>query len=417
VGLLRAHFRWINPDPSSTRLVEKGVCLFVAYWVVPGTLLLFWLRYLTRQDIHGTLLQAALVVIATAIAFYATTKVGRPHETWGLDKKLSQRLASKVRAGSPFSLGAALGALLLIFSVGAIVGIPHERGRAPQYRASSIRRWIPDVFWYLSFDPYADLTEGVISRKPANWTGGDEQVASVDGLRMNNANFRYAQAYGAFLANAHLWHADFQGAFLSDADLRGVDFGESNLRYAVMDHAQMSRVNLYRSDMDGADLRRANLHGANLSYCGMQDAILVDAQLDGANLYAAHLISATLTRANLEKADLRESFLNVAHMDHVDLRGAYLWSAKLPGADLGGAQLGNAILIGADLRGVNLGGAQLSGTVLNDADMSGTSLEGADLRGALGLTAGQVCSARSRRGALLDDALATQVEAQCGAAK
>ncbi len=24
VGLLRTHFRWMNPDPTSTRLVEKG---------------------------------------------------------------------------------------------------------------------------------------------------------------------------------------------------------------------------------------------------------------------------------------------------------------------------------------------------------------------------------------------------------
>lgn len=101
-------------------------------------------------------------------------------------------------------------------------------------------------------------------------------------------------------------------------------------------------------------------------------------------------------------------------MDHADLRSAYLWSAKLPGADLGGAQLQGAILIDADLHGVNLGGAQLTGTVLNGADLSGTSLEGADLRGALGLSANQVCSAKSRRGAMLDPDMETQVESQCG---
>ena len=41
-------------------------------------------------------------------------------------------------------------------------------------------------------------------------------------------------------------------------------------------------------------------------------------------------------------------------------------------------------------------------------------LETADLRGALGLTPSQICSARSRRGAVLDDAMQVQVDAQCG---
>jgi uncharacterized protein YjbI with pentapeptide repeats len=413
-GLLRTHFRWMNPDPTSTRLVEKGVSLLAAYWIVPATLLLFWARYLTRQEIHGTILHALLVVISTGVAAYATTKVGRSQERWAVEKKWTQRLVTKLKAINPISVAAVTGVVLMLLSVGIIAGVPHDRTRAPQYGATNIRRWASNAFWWLAFDPYADLTEASISRRPSDWNGADEQVASVDGLRANNAKFRYAQAYGAFLANSHLWRADFQGAFLSEADLRGADLGQSNMRFAVMDHALMSHANLDRSNLDGADMRRADLRGANLSYCSLTDAVLVDARLDGASFYTARLDGATMTRANLEKADLRESFLGGAHMDHADLRDAYLWSAKLPGADLGGAQLGGAILIDADLHGVNLGGAQLTGTVLNGADLSGTSLEGADLRGALGLNANQVCSAKSRRGAMLDPEMETQVDAQCG---
>ena len=413
-GLLRTHFRWMNPDPTSTRLVEKGVSLLAAYWIVPATLLLFWARYLTRQEIHGTILHALLVVISTGVAAYATTKVGRAQERWTVEKKWTQRLVTRLKAINPISVAAVTGVVLMLLSVGIIAGVPHDRTRAPQYGATNIRRWASNAFWWLAFDPYADLTEASISRRPSDWNGADEQVASVDGLRANNAKFRYAQAYGAFLANSHLWRADFQGAFLSEADLRGADLGQSNMRFAVMDHALMSHANLDRSNLDGADMRRADLRGANLSYCSLADAVLVDARLDGASFYTARLDGATMTRANLEKADLRESFLGGAHMDHADLRDAYLWSAKLPGADLGGAQLGGAILIDADLHGVNLGGAQLTGTVLNGADLSGTSLEGADLRGALGLNANQVCLAKSRRGAMLDPEMETQVDAQCG---
>ncbi|HXO43857.1 MAG TPA: pentapeptide repeat-containing protein [Candidatus Cybelea sp.] len=413
-GLLRTHFRWMNPDPSSTRLVEKGVSLLAAYWIVPATLLLFWARDLTRQEIHGTILQALLAVIATGIAAYASTKVGRPQERWSLEKKWMHQLVARIQAINPISVATALGVVLLLLSAGTIAGVPHDRTRAPQYGPANIRRWAANVFWWMAFDPYADLTEASISHRPANWSGADDQVAYVDGLRSTNAKFRYAQAYGVFLANSHLWRADFQGAFLSEADLRGADLGQSNMRFAVMDHTQMNHTNLDRSNLDGADLRRADLRYANLSYCSLADANLEDAQMEGASVYTARLPGATMTRANLEKADFRESYLGGAHMDHADLRSAYLWSAKLPGADLGGAQLETAILIDADLRGANLGGAQLTGTVVNGADLSGTSLEGANLQGALGLSAAQVCSARSRRGVVLDPDMETQVEAQCG---
>jgi uncharacterized protein YjbI with pentapeptide repeats len=414
VGLLRTHFRWMNPDPTSTRVVERGISLVLAYWTVPATLLLFWARDLTRQEIHGTVLQALLVVMATGVALYATTKVGRPQERWALEGKWAQRFVAKARAMNPVRVAAVVGLVLLLLSAGTIAGVPHDWSRSPQYGPVNIRRWASTALWGLGFDPYADLTEAAISSRPGNRTLEDDQLGSVDGARLNNVNFRYAQAYGIFLVNAHLWRADFQGAFMSDADLRGADLGQSNLRFAVMDQAHMYHANLDRSNLDGADLRRADLHDANLSYCSLAKAILVDARLDGASLYTTRLDSAVMTRANLEKADLRDSYLGNAYLDHADFRGAYLWSAKLPGADLGGAQLANAILIDADLRGANLGGAQLSGTVLNGANLSGTSLEGADLVGALGLSANQVCSAKSRRGALLDPDMETQVEGQCG---
>jgi uncharacterized protein YjbI with pentapeptide repeats len=416
-GLLRAHFRWMNPEPSTSNVTERSLWQLAAYWVTPLTLLLFWARYLTRQEIHGTLLQALIAAAATGIAFYATTRVGRRQEKWAVEWRQAQRVVEKIKAINPMKLAGVLGFILILLSAGTIEGVPHEHSRAPQYSAASIRRWAPTVFWSLGFDPYADLTEAAISRHPSGWNIPDDQVSSFDGARLNNLNMRYAQAYGAFLTGAHLWHADLQGSFLSQADLRGADLGQSNLRYALMDQARLFHANLDRSHLDGADLRRADLHEANLSYCLLTNAILADARLDGANLYTSNLNFATLVRANIQKADLRNASLSNAHMDHADLRGAYLWSSRLMGADLGGAQLANAIFIDANLEGANLGGAQFSGTVLNGANLHGTSLEGADLRGASGLTANQVCSAKSRRGALLSDDLEMQVDAQCGRAQ
>jgi len=414
LGLLRTHFRWMNPDPTSTRLVERGTSVLFAYGIVPATLLLFWARYLTRQEIHGTILQTILAVVAGGMSIHAITKVGRRPERWELERTWTQRLVARIKAISPVSVSAVCGLVLLLISVGTIAGVPHDRARAPRYGPANIRRWAPTIFWWLGYDPFADLTEMSLSARPATWHVDDDLVPSVDGARLNDVHLRYAQAYGVFLANAHMLHANLEGAFLSQADLRGADLGQSNLRYAVLDQAHMYHANFDRSNLDGADLRRADLRGVNLSHSSLHDTILEDARLEGASLYTSRLDGATLNRANLEKTDLRDAYMAGTHMDHADLQNAYLWSATMTGADLGGAQFGGAILIDADLRGANLGGAQFSGAVLNNANLGGTSLDGANMRGAFGLTASQVCSAQSRRGAVLDDALELQVEAECG---
>src|ERR1700677_1529184 len=71
-GLMRLHFHWMNQDAPSTRLIEKSASALLAYWIVPIVLVLFWGRYLTLQEIHGTILHEALVMAAVGVAIYAT---------------------------------------------------------------------------------------------------------------------------------------------------------------------------------------------------------------------------------------------------------------------------------------------------------------------------------------------------------
>jgi uncharacterized protein YjbI with pentapeptide repeats len=413
-GLLRAHFRWMNQDAPSTRVIERVMAVLLAYWVVPATLALYWARYLTVQQFHDSFLHVLVTTLAIGVAVHATTKVGRQQERWILHGKGAGRIVARIRRINPISVAACAFVALTVLSAGTIKGVPHDRSRAPQYSASSIRRWAPTAFWSVGFNPFADLTEASISQRPAGWTGADDQVASVTGAYLNNRHIRYAQAYGVFLANSHLWQADFQGSFLSEADLRNADLGQASLRLATLDRASMSHANLDRAVLDGANLTRVDLHDANLSYSSAVGSVLVDARLDGASLYSARLDSASMIRASLEKADVRNAYLGNADLSHADLQQAYFWSAQLPGAHLDNARLGSAIFIEANLSHTDLRGAQMAGTVLNGADLTGTNLDGTDLRGSLGLTASQVCSAASRRGALLDDTLGTAVDAQCG---
>ncbi len=417
-GLLRLHFHWMNQDPPSTRLIEKTISAALAYWIVPSVLILFWARYLTLQEIHGTILHELLVMAAVGIAIYTTTQIGRPAERWVVSGIRKKGIVEKLRYANPATPVIILFVLLSFISIGTITGVPHGMDRAPQFSATSIRRWAPNILWSLGYEPYPDLTEAAVSAKPSGWRGdgteSNEELAAVRGARLNESHFRYAQAYGIFLANAHLWRSDFYGAFLSEADLRGADLGQADLRLAVLDRAQMNHTNFDRAQLDGANLSRADLRGANLSYSSLDGANLVDVRLDGASLYGANLSSASLVRANMQKADLRDAKLDGVDLEHADMQQAYLWSAKLPNARMVNAQLATAIFIDADLHGADLRGAQFNGTVLNGANLQDTNLDGADLRGALQLGATQICSAKSRQGALLDDVLQKLVDAQCG---
>ncbi|MGH9575737.1 MAG: pentapeptide repeat-containing protein [Candidatus Acidiferrales bacterium] len=414
-GLLRAHFRWMNQETAPSRTLETTTSLLLAYWTVPIMLFLFWARYLTLQEIHGTMLHELLASVAAGIALHATFKVGRPHETWAVQRTLTTRIGEKLRQSRPPVLVAALFAITTFISFGTIWGVPHNVSRAPQYGPANIRRWAPTALWAIGYDPYADLTESQFSTPPAHWNWSDDTVSSVRGIRLNDPRFRYAQAYGAFLANARLWHADFRGAYLSNADFRAADLTQSSFQSALMDSARMNHANLDRSNFQNAHLARADFRDANMSYAILTGTFTMDARFDGASLYDGLLSNSTLIRATFERADLRNSHIDAATLEHADLRSAYLWSASVQNSDLKDVDLGGAILIGAILRGSNLSGAHFAQTVLSETDMTGTILDGADFRGAFSLTAYQVCSSRSRAGAFFDAALQSQIDARCPA--
>ena len=417
MGLARRHFKRLRENRPPLSSLETAISLLLGYWVVPATLILFWARHLTRQDLRGTALHVFLVVATIAFAMSFPDLVGRklrPDEPRSQNSKEAKEAFGLAKGYRHSAIALGVGLLLSLLSVGAIEGAPHAASRAPELKTLDIRRWAADIFWLIGYSPYADLTEAIISPKPANWTGRDDDIGPVKGVRLNRLSLRYGEAYRAFLVNARLWEADLQSAYLSEADLRGAALRRANLRSAVLDRARIDRADLERADLQKANLTRADAREANLSFASLAGALLVDTRLGGANLYAANLRAASLLRANLEKADLREAILEDARLALAELQEAYLWSAKLRGAQLQDAKLERAILLDADLRGTDLRGADLQGAVLRGADLTGANLEGADVRSAVGLTAAQLCSAVERRGVQMDEDLLNQVEGRCG---
>lgn len=110
-------------------------------------------------------------------------------------------------------------------------------------------------------------------------------------------------------------------------------------------------------------------------------------QARGAFLINADFRGADMTSADFSEADLRNATFQPAVADPINLSFATLSRAKAEGQDFSGAtmigaDLHEAILTGADLSSANLIGADLSGAMMASANLSGAKLVGADLQGA-----------------------------------
>jgi uncharacterized protein YjbI with pentapeptide repeats len=180
------------------------------------------------------------------------------------------------------------------------------------------RRFIPRIFEYIWFKPFAEFEEMAVSAKPANWTGEkQEEITSVEVVNLTHRSLRYARAFRAFLVGADLRGADLTGANLRGADLTGAKFemgyGKAanfeaaslegaNLRNAKLRWAKLLGVNLRKADLTWADLRDADLRRADLSEAVFWIADLQNADLQGADLQEAKLEGACLWKTNLEQA-------------------------------------------------------------------------------------------------------------------
>jgi uncharacterized protein YjbI with pentapeptide repeats len=471
----RSYSKWLRERNRGLATVEKTICIVLLYWVAPLTMMLFWARYLTLQDLRGTVLHVLLMAAVASAAIHFPRAAARafqsdnyqsfsgtfpergkgsvfesvrqlwshrgarsessatdpPRESSFFDPKAiaadAKTTASDAKTsasenktrgvnrkasspGMPLALG--FGLILCLLSIGTIGGAPHGGNPEQGIGSGSVHTWAADAFWLIGYDPFAQVTEAEISRKPSGWT--EEELNRVEGASLNGLRLRHINAYGAFFAKARLRQADLRYAYLSEADLRQANLRQASLRFAVLYQAKLDGAMLQEADLQNANLTRAELVKSDLSFASLAGALLLDAKLDGAVLYSANLRNASLQRASLEQADLREANLEGANLSMADLREAYLSSVKLAGAKLPQGKFNGAILMGADLRRTDLSNSSFQGAVLSGADFTGASLQSADLRGGVGLIASQICAAANVREAQMDDALAGEVGARCG---
>lgn len=402
IGLVRSHFKLLRGERPPLSRLQTGFTLALAYWLLPATLLLFWWRYLPRQEVLGTSIHILLLSVSTLAAqlfshlTHRTLRAKPRERAWALFRRVRAergRFAAlrELILGplAPIAVGLLTGALTVFLSIGAINGT-RESG-------AGFRTWVPKVLETVWISAFARFGPAEVSIKPASWAEDDDvQLSLVEGAPLAGQSLRYLDARGAFLVKAELAEADLTWADFGVADLRLANLQGAILESAYFDGsklqgADLEDANLRYAAFNGADLTDANLEGADLSGAFFDFANLTGVNLEGANLSNASFAFAILKEARLADAVLFEAVLTNASFDFAELIGSNLRSA-----DLQGALFVHTYLINADLRGANLTGADFE-----DADLTGAKLEWTDLRDASGLTAAQVRAATDWEHALL----------------
>ena len=329
-GMVRSHVRLLKEHRPALSRIQTGISVLLAWWIIPFTFLLFWLRYIPRHDWVGTSLHVIVLVfsITAAILLHrlaAKTLRGERASSLSWKEKVKSLPAYQHASLTVGILGLS-GIIFFHLSTWAIEGVRPSLFDFARY--SSINSWedlskpppestslkwhegrilLPRLFDYFGYRTYANLVEADISTKPPTWTGQadklKDEIPLVKGAKLNGANFQNANMEQAFLINADLRRAHLQGADLELAHLEKADLFEADLQKANLLHAHLEQAYLL-----GADLQKANLFGAHL---------------EKANLAGAHLENADLREAHLEKADLAG-----AHLEKADLRGVYLGGVK-----------------------------------------------------------------------------------------
>lgn len=310
-GLVRAHFKLLHERRLPLSRLKVGISILLAWWIVPFTFVLFWLRYLPRHDWIGTTFHVALLVVTIvfAIRFQHLAKLtlrGEQMESIQFGHKWNELATYKYAVKRIWRISAAAVTTLILLGIvsdGAIEGI--QSHVSDPISVCSIINFqsvfetthnhhvvIPGLLSCIGAHAFADLFEAEVSVKPENWflkSGVINLWEVVKPAQLPYANLRSASAAGAFLLRA---------------DLQGV-----NLRGANLQFANLEMANLYGADLQGADLTGAKLTGTNLRSAILQGTNSQYSRWCRGGGYAARLCSDVvgLTQEQINQACVDES--------------------------------------------------------------------------------------------------------------
>jgi uncharacterized protein YjbI with pentapeptide repeats len=319
---------------GSFAVLRSFVSTALAWYLVPATLVLLWLRQLSRHDwiVAGVCIVIISVVVGVGISSYfaCIAKLSPPSKT-------SRSWWSRGVVALLIAFG-----FLFIVTFGAIEGIAHRpddkhnvQGRIDQARFVRLRQWVPRVLSSIGFEPFVDLEEAIVSKKPAEWD--DKTLSHVLGASLDDRDLRRGNLRRVFLVSgrirlAKLQRSDFYRADLRDADLwksdaRGANFRRANLAYAKFNHTVLDSADFSKAGCDSTNFGHASIRGANFKEAYLNKTTFFKADLSGTNFYKSKLINTKLTYVNLAGADFSKARFRAVQLHRANLDGADLTSA------------------------------------------------------------------------------------------
>jgi alpha-tubulin suppressor-like RCC1 family protein len=240
----------------------------LGWWIVPGTLYLFWVRFVPRHDLPGTALH--VVLVAACIGFGFASYRGARDTLRG--EKATEHPFTFPRVAA----GAGLTGLVLL-SIAAFTGW----NPVTESRDSRLKTGLRVI----GYRAYADVAAEDLSLKLDGWTPGD--TTRLQGADLAGLNLRHVRASGAFLVNANLRGADLQGAILSTSNLEGSDLSSASLKGASLADIRLGGATLVGATLDSSDVRGADLHSVNLEGASLSGIRAWNdiRRVTGANLY------------------------------------------------------------------------------------------------------------------------------------
>lgn len=426
-AFLRAEIPELHSEKSFHFPLEAAISIFLAWWLIPLMLVIFWARYLTVHDWTGTAVHIALIVMSVAGAirfYYAAKNAVNTEHLLSRSNNIFLRPNSLVTLGSLFSL-----VVLGFCTYGTIEGAPKKECTYSELSQCSFVYSGVRLLELIGYNPFANF-EGSKFMKPDNWwelATSDkfkEQLSEMIGpdfkkkdLRFTNGNrsflvradFRQAKMQQIKLDNAILVHADFSdanldGGILKEADLRwanlskallrNTDLTQANLKYCNLNGTDFTDSQLNGADLDhaigievdftSADLRFANLTSVQFPRAKMINTDLQKANLTGAQLESSNFNNATLQSANFFEASLSDSVFDNANLESAKLKTAFIDEAKFLNTNLSKAEMQSvngykANFTDAKLMAAKLNNADLRSAIFTNANLTDASLDGADL--------------------------------------